>query len=981
MLIFRKIKYFVDALMYLFFLLIPFCAVSQNQMERDSIATERNHSAFELAINTNRDIAKKHLDSLYLIATRNRFQKSTYYYHQDAGYYFFTAHDMGSSESHFNSALNIAIKLNLPENIIDSKIWLANHKYFQGNNLAAKSLFQDILFSSKKNNYKKGIATAFFGLSMVQVDQKKILELLIKVDSLYKDGKDLDPVLANSYEEIGNIYLRSYNNKKTAIEYFKKALDVSQKTNYTYGIIQINKLLGKIALEQGSYEEAYGYFKTLHDEHVKRKDSLYVVHSLIDLARLDIETKEFRKAEERTKTAIAYYKNHQDTTSITNASLMMAALYLKQHNPKKAERYLEDAKQLPTKLQTAEFEIKRIKLLVNYLQQSHNYKLALEKQQELDSLETVLLAQRNGKSFLELEQKYRTHQKEQEINLLKAQNEISDKQKTNERIVFITGASILVFLCLGLYLLYRNRQKTNIKLRELDVIKSNFFANISHEFRTPLTLIKGPVTEQLMEEEIGEKQRKSLLMISRNADRLLSLVDQLLELSKLESGHVTLHEEDFSPGLLLRALVPSFAYAAKKKNIQFETQILIDDHPLWLDKDVLEKITANLLSNAIKYTPEAGTIDFKVENTSDLLKISVKNTGEGIDKNDLNKVFERFYQSKNTNEGVGIGLALVKELVSIHKGTAKAESRKGQWTKFTVELPVKKSDFKPNELIFNDSGINFYRNLPANGQPALKETIITTDETHLESRILLIVEDNEDVRKLIKGLFENNFTVMEAENGAIGLQRALKSIPDLIISDVMMPVMNGVALTNALKSDERTSHIPVILLTAKAGEKNHLIGLETGADDYLIKPFHAEILKVRVQKLIALREHLRQRYSQELVLKPKDITVSSTEEKFIERLQALLAELITEPDFNAESFSQKMGMSRMQLHRKLKALVGLSTTEFIRSQRLKMAAHLLKTSDINMSEVGYAVGFNDPSYFAKCFKETFGCTPKQYEQQ
>lgn len=965
---------------YLFLLFIPFYSVSQKQVTCDSIATYANHRAFESAINTNRDIAKRHLDSLYFIATKNYFPKSTYYYHQDAGYYFFTAHDMGSSESHFNLALNTALKLDLPEKIIDSKIWLANHKYFQGNNIEAKSLFEDILTSSKRNSYKKGIANAFYGLSLVQVDQEKILELLIKVDSLYKDGKDLDPVLANSYKKIGSIYLQSYNNKKTAIEYFKKALEVSQETNYSYGIIEFNKLLGKIALEQGSYEEAYGYFKTLHDENVKRKDSLYVVHSLIDLARLDIETKGFDKAEERIKIAIAYYKKHLDTVSFTNASLMMVKLYLKQQNPKKAAPYFENAKQLPTRLRTAESEIKRIKLLVNHLQQSHKYKLALEKQQELDSLETVLLAQRNGKSFLDLEQKYRTHQKEQEINLLKAQNEINDKQKTNERILFVTGASILVFLCVGLYLLYRNRQITNIKLRELDVIKSNFFANISHEFRTPLTLIKGPVTEQLMEEEIGEKQRNSLLMINRNADRLLSLVDQLLELSKLESGNVTLREEAFSPGLLLKALLPSFAYAAKKKNIHFEAQIFIDDQPLWLDKEVLEKIIANLLSNAIKYTPVAGNIEFKVENTGDSLKISVKNTGEGIDKTDINKIFERFYQSKNTNEGVGIGLALVKELVSIHKGTVKVDSRKGQWTIFTVEIPVQKSSFKPNEQSFNGSELSFNRNIPASRQPNLKENIITADETQIESRILLIVEDNEDVRKLIKGLFETSFTVMEAENGAIGLQKALKSIPDLIISDVMMPVMDGVALTNALKSDERTSHIPVILLTAKAGEENHLIGLATGADDYLIKPFHAEILKVRVLKLIALREHLRQRYSQELVLKPKDITVSSTEEKFIERLQALLAEQITEPCFNAESFSQKMGMSRMQLHRKLKALVGLSTTEFIRSQRLKMAAHLLKTSDINMSEVGYAVGFNDPSYFAKCFKETFGCTPKQYEQ-
>ncbi len=243
--------------------------------------------------------------------------------------------------------------------------------------------------------------------------------------------------------------------------------------------------------------------------------------------------------------------------------------------------------------------------------------------------------------------------------------------------------------------------------------------------------------------------------------------------------------------------------------------------------------------------------------------------------------------------------------------------------------------------------------------------------------VMLIVEDNSDVQKLIRGLFDDSYQVLEAENGEEGISKALQYVPDIIISDVMMPVKDGMELSKTLKMDERTSHIPIILLTAKAGDENELKGLETGADDYITKPFNNELLKVRVQKLVELRAQLRSRYSQEVILRPKDIAVSSTDEKFLERVQQLLDERLTDPSFSAELFSREIGMSRMQLHRKLKAL-GLTTTEFIRSQRLKLAAYLLETSDINMSEVGYSVGFNDPSYFAKCFKEAYGSTPTQY---
>ena len=243
---------------------------------------------------------------------------------------------------------------------------------------------------------------------------------------------------------------------------------------------------------------------------------------------------------------------------------------------------------------------------------------------------------------------------------------------------------------------------------------------------------------------------------------------------------------------------------------------------------------------------------------------------------------------------------------------------------------------------------------------------------------MLVVEDRSDLRKMIRGHFEETFTVLEAENGKTGINVAIDRIPDIVISDIMMPVKDGIELSYTLKTDERTSHIPIILLTAKAGDENVIAGLETGADDYLTKPFNKEVLKTKVQNLIDLRAKLRERYSQEVILHPKDIAITSVDEKFLERVQVIVDNELSESSFNAETFCKEIGMSRMQLHRKLKALTGLTTTEFIRSQRLKMAIHLLQNADINISEVGYSVGFNDPSYFAKCFRETYHCTPTEY---
>jgi signal transduction histidine kinase/DNA-binding response OmpR family regulator len=574
---------------------------------------------------------------------------------------------------------------------------------------------------------------------------------------------------------------------------------------------------------------------------------------------------------------------------------------------------------------------------------------------------------------LNLEKKYQTQQKEQEILLLTT-------QKKNQRYLLIAVISIISLAGLSFLLLYLNRRRTTQKLQELDKAKSNFFANISHEFRTPLTLISGPIQNKLKNNNLEEEERMNLEMMHRNSTRLLSLVEQLLDISKIEAGGFQIHIKEDALIPFIGTLTDSFAYAAQQKQINFSVHHNPTKTQTFFDKDIVEKIVVNLLSNAIKYTPANGSITCNSYIKENNLHFEIKNTGKGLPKEALAKIFDRFYQNDNTKEGVGIGLALVKELVKLHNGTITVDSILNEYTTFEVILPVNKESFKERDFV-NTKPVEkaIQVKISESAKPSnRKNTELDSENLIEDAPILLIVDDNDDVRTYLRNLFKDSYDIIHAKNGKEGIDRAIEKVPDIIISDIMMPVKNGIELCNILKVDERTSHIPIILLTAKAGEENELEGIQTGADDYVTKPFNEELLKLRVEKLIESREKLQQRYSQEVILKPKDIAITPVDEQFLERVQKVLDAKLLESSFNIEEFSQSVGMSRMQLHRKLKALTGLSASEFIRSQRLKLAAQLLKKSEINVSQVGYSVGFNDHSYFSKCFKEIYHCTPTDY---
>jgi signal transduction histidine kinase/ligand-binding sensor domain-containing protein/DNA-binding response OmpR family regulator len=562
------------------------------------------------------------------------------------------------------------------------------------------------------------------------------------------------------------------------------------------------------------------------------------------------------------------------------------------------------------------------------------------------------------------------------------------RTKTAFLLYFLTIASILMLS--RRILLDRARMKFNLeqerieaqRLHELDMLKIKFFTNISHEFRTPLTLIITPI-EKLLKNAKEPDLQKQYTMIYRNAWRLLNLVNQLLDFRRMEVQEFKLNPAPAEIISFIKSVTYSFSDLSEKKNINLSVTTNIKEFITSFDQDKLEKILFNLLSNAFKFTPERGsiTVDVKVVEQENIaatkekfIQIKVTDTGIGIAKDKHEKIFERFFQNdipgNMVNQGSGIGLALTKEFVKLHNGTVTLESEPEKGSCFTVWIPAIES--AEADLV----------------TPPITENISINPDVHKGERIafekdskkamLLLVEDNDDFRFYLKDNLKAFYNITEARNGEEGLNLAFSFVPDLIVSDVMMPVMDGMELCKKVKTDKRTSHIPVILLTAKGGDDQKLEGFETGADDYIIKPFNFEILQSRIKNLISQRDSMRKAFVKKVEIEPSEITVTPLDEKLIRKAIDLVEKNISNPDFSVEELSRELGMSRVHLYKKLLSITGKTPIEFIRTIRLKRAAQLLKKSQLTVSEIAYQVGFNNPKYFTKYFKAEYNVLPSQF---
>jgi signal transduction histidine kinase/ligand-binding sensor domain-containing protein/DNA-binding response OmpR family regulator len=505
------------------------------------------------------------------------------------------------------------------------------------------------------------------------------------------------------------------------------------------------------------------------------------------------------------------------------------------------------------------------------------------------------------------------------------------------------------------------------RLHELDMMKIRFFTNVSHEFRTPLSLILTPL-DKIIRNTDDPTRKAQFNLIHRNARRLLNMVNQLLDFRKLEVQELRLNAAKGDIVLFIRELSYSFADIAEKKNISFSFSGSLDSLYTFFDPDKIERIVFNLLSNAFKFTPEHGAVTVSVHyDPGGMLEIRVQDTGIGIEKEKQEKIFERFFQNdipgSMVNQGSGIGLAITREFVRLHNGAIRVESEPGLGSRFTVLLPVTVAD---PELP------------PVPPTPSPKAPRPTPN---IKKPAILIVEDNEDFRFYLKDNLNEFFTVLEAANGKEGWQRTLGSHPDLVVTDISMPEMNGIDLCRKIKEDKRTALIPVILLTALLGEEQQLRGLETGATDYMTKPFNFEILLSKIRNLLAQQETSRKTYQKQVEASPSAPRVESSDEKFVRNALELVEKNMANPDFSVEEMSKALFISRVALYKKMLSLTGKTPIEFIRSVRLKRAAQLLEKHQFTVAEIAYEVGFNNPKYFSRYFKSEFGVLPSAYQKK
>ncbi len=532
------------------------------------------------------------------------------------------------------------------------------------------------------------------------------------------------------------------------------------------------------------------------------------------------------------------------------------------------------------------------------------------------------------------------------------------------------------------------------KLHELENLKSRFFANLSHEFRTPLLLIKGPV-EQLIKKTPDEQneQVKQLKMIQRNSQKLQELIDQLLELSQLEAASIPLKAKLENLPSLLKGIVYSFESLAKQKNIT-----IIFNSPekilyTWIDRDKFEKIINNLLSNALKFTKAGGavTVSVNLNITIQQAEIKISDTGIGIHEDHLKKIFNRFYQVDDSSQrafgGSGIGLALVKELIDLHKWNISVKSELYKGTEFILFIPTGNEYLEEIEKVYEK--VPEFETIISKANNSFDEKELDIRNTGLLKResiqndlvkklSILIVEDSSDVRIYLTDLLKSCYNLIEAENGEAGLKIAVNKMPDLIISDIMMPYMDGIEFCNRIKTNWETSHIPVILLTAKASSESKIEGLETGADDYLTKPFDSKELLIRVKNLLELRKQLKEKFSREIKLKADAITTTSLDNEFLNKAFKIAEKNFSDTKFDSEAFAKEMFVSRSQLHRKLIAITGLPPGEFLRSCRLKHAAQMLLEKRLSITQIAFEVGFKSSSHFTKAFYHQFNCLPSEF---
>ncbi len=925
----------------------------------------------------------------------------------------YAGYNNDTAEYFGKKALKKANEIDYPFGKSEALYYLGILHFYQSSYDSALYYYQNCLEIKQQLGDDHTVANLFLLQGMIYDNRsqytlslKKYLSALDIYKKInYKTG------IASAYDNIGTNFYRQ-NKLDKSLEYLHKSLSLVNELKDTARMTSSLNNLGVVYNEKKQYDKSLKYYKQALAINRKLKNVREIATNLNNIGMIYKQKKAYDKAEQYLKESLSLKKESNNKLGIANTLNNLGSIQVDKGNPENAvalyEKSIPIAKQIGS-LQELKDAYSGIYRAYKSLQQ---YKQALKYHEIYAEIADSILNIEKTKQLEELEAKYENKQKQKQIELLNKENQVQNIKISRQNYliwftVIVSGLMLISLILLLRYIRFKNisnkqltyrntaieEQQQEIiaqneqleqqarQLKELDRLKSRFFANISHEFRTPLTLITGPL-EQIIKREKHPEKITELKIIQKNALKLLELINQLLDLARIETGRIKLKLQKDNIVSFLRTLINSFTSFAVEKGIELTFTQEMDEVNIYFDKDKVEKILFNLLSNAFKFTPQGGKIKVRCAFSAnkDYFAIEVEDTGTGIARNEQKKIFDRFYQSEKNSryisQGTGIGLALCKELIELHKGQISLESIDKKGSIFTVLLPTDVNLFDKENLVKSrdkDTTYTFQQRL-SKQIPQDVKTHTSKNET-ARQKIILLVEDNEDMRLYIKKNLSTNYKLIEAINGRDGLILAKEYRPDLIIADVMMPVLDGLKMTEKIKSHQHTSHIPVIVLTARASQESIINGYAAKADAYITKPFSIEQLNLQVNNLIEIRQKLRNKFQKSIRVSPSEITTSSLDEQFLSKALEIVEKNLANSEFNVGEFCNQMGVSRTNLHRKLRALTRQSASEFIRSVRLKRAAQLLKQKSGNVSDIAYAVGFSSLSYFAKCFKEQFNVSP------
>lgn len=817
--------------------------------------------------------------------------------------------------------------------------------------------------------------------SMALTYYEKILELN-KVRKVKNKG--------GIYSQIGDMH-HLLGNDSLALVFFNKALDVGNETKHRHTMSSAYMKLGDVNYQNKNYKDALFYYQKCNATNCDVCPAIVFHDVLINIGNVFLFSKDFKNAEKYFQKSFELADSSNSKMAKCHSFQALATLYKHQgklshaidfHNKAlniaKQDVYVKGQQKSAFELSTIYYNNKQFRKAYDYLQLSNILSDSIKNANEIDNL-----------AKLETYFDFKKIQVERELEKTKANEDLA--QEKMYRNFFVFGFILIGILGAVLYVGYRRKKKANFllkeqkleienmakKVHEADQAKLQFFTNISHEFKTPLTLIIG-VAEKLKAEL---KNNKQLCAIRKNSLKLLQLVNHLLDLRKIDTANMNLKVKEGDINEFLKGIIASFENLAAQKQIAIKFEPKEKRVYAFFDHEKMEKIFSNLLSNALKFSRTNGWVLIQT-NTLDngYFEITVIDNGIGIQQKEIKNIFNRFYRVPGSNaEGSGIGLALAKELTELHKGSISVQSGKLNGASFKVSIPIDIQSYNDNELFAGDSESNTWNYVESlELEEEVTENTLDSEKSKSSKKSILIVEDNNDLRKFIAEIFSDSYETLEAKDGREGVKIATELVPDIIISDVMMPNMSGIDLVSSLRTNIATSHIPIILLTAKNDIMTHLSSLKKGVDDFISKPFDSIVLKSRVENLLRLRQQMVEKFSKEFKLQPREIAIENADQKFLQKAIDVIEKHISNPNLNVELLAMELSVSRTQLYRKLNALTDYPPKHFIRVIRLKRAAQILKEGQNNIAEVMDATGFSNYSFFNNCFKDFHGKFPKEY---